>query len=208
MTRDELEAALIRYFHADTLGQAERARLVDAGVAFVADPRRRGGQLGQFAPHDPIGHGLAWWEERQQGSRDLVMPTDLDHALMLLTSEPLLEPLPAPRPHCPPDLVGRWELAGVSPDDTIVVAPPAPRAWILGPDGVLATEGDDRRATWRWRVHEGGNRSLCLGPSFDPLRERWTFVGPDETYAPPPAAAEVDLMSPDATRGFERWRRG
>jgi hypothetical protein len=136
------------------------------------------------------------------------MPTDLDHALMLLTSEPLLEPLPAPRPHCPPDLVGRWELAGVSPDDTIVVAPPAPRAWILGPDGVLATEGDDRRATWRWRVHEGGNRSLCLGPSFDPLRERWTFVGPDETYAPPPAAAEVDLMSPDATRGFERWRRG
>jgi hypothetical protein len=207
VTGPELEAALLRYFHADRLDAGERARLVAAGQEIVADPRRRGGQLGQFAPEDPVGHGLAWWEERQAGATDLVSPSDLDHALMLWTSEPRLAPLPAPRAHCPPDLVGRWELVGISPDDTTVVPPPAARTWILGRDGSLSTEGDPTRATWGWRVHEGASRTLCLGPAFDPLRERWRFVAPDETYAPPPAGNELDLVSPDATRGFDRWRR-
>lgn len=39
------------------------------------------GQVGQFVPEDPLGHGLAWWEERQLGSPELHLPiSELDHA--------------------------------------------------------------------------------------------------------------------------------
>jgi hypothetical protein len=45
----ELEAALARYFFAEDLDAADRARLVAAGLAFVADRPRMRGQVGQFA---------------------------------------------------------------------------------------------------------------------------------------------------------------
>lgn len=203
MTGPELEAALLRYFLAEDLEAADRARLVAAGLALAADRPRMRGQLGQFAPEDPIGHGLAWWEERQRGSPVLRLPiSKLDHALMLITSEPRLDPRPAPRPHCPPELCGRWERTGASRDDVTMEPPRSPRAWTLGADGSVATEGDPERAGWTWRVHEGSFRTLCLGPPHDPLRERWIVL------ALRPDAAELDLASPDTIRGFERWRRG
>ncbi|MCE9578800.1 MAG: hypothetical protein K8W52_37090 [Deltaproteobacteria bacterium] len=200
MTAAELESALLRYFVADELDAAARARLVAAGLELIGDRARVLGQVGLFAPDDPIGHGLAWWEERQRGEPALVLPiTALDQALMLYTSEPRLDPRPRPRAHCPPELRGRWQRIGVSRDDVTVAPPDHPRAWTLGNGGELATEGDPARAGWGWRVHEGSARSLCLGPAGDPLRERWTVLAFDD--------GEMDLVSPDAYRGFERWRR-
>jgi hypothetical protein len=202
MTGPELDAAIRRYFFADELDAAARARLVGEGLALVADPARRLGQVGQFAPEDPIGHGLAWWEERQRGEPHLIQPiSDLDHALMLITSEPRLDPRPRARPHCPPALYGRWELVGISRDELTVDPAPSLRAWTLGADGELATEHDPDRAGWTWRIHEGGMRSLCLGPIDQPLLECWTII--DDRSGD----GELDLTSPEAIRGFERWRR-
>jgi hypothetical protein len=203
MTGEEFFDALVRYFFADDLDAASRARLFEAAIALVEDGARRAGQVGLFRPDDPLGHGLAWWEERQRGAPVLRMPIeDLDHALMLLCSDPTLDPQPAPRPHCPAELRGRWELVGVSADGVTVAAPPAPRAWTLGPDGAFAVEGDPERAEtgWSWRVHEGSFRSLCLGPAWDPLWERWTLRAQRSDV-------EMDLVPPEAIRGFERWRR-
>ncbi len=186
MTRDDLDAALSRWFHAADLGAADRARLIDAALAFVGDPARTGGQVGLFAPDDPVGHGLAWWEDRQGGAGHTVLPiTALDHALMLWTTEPRLDPRPAPRPHCPAELCGGWRSIE------------ARRTWILGADGAL--DGDPAREGWGWRVHEGMIRSLCLGPDYDPLRERWTILDV--------SADQLEVIPPDVIVGSERYAR-
>lgn len=197
MTAAELDAALTRWFFADSLDAATRARLIAAALAFARDRPAMLGQVGQFAPDDPIGHGVAWWEARQRGAGTLVQPiSELDHALMLWTSEPRLDPRPAPRPHCPAELGGRWQLAGTSRDEVTIEPPAAPRTWTLGADGRL--DGDRERAGWGWRVHEGMIRALCLGPEDDPLRERWTILDL--------RGDQLDLIPPDQIRGFERYR--
>lgn len=184
--RTELDAALTRWFVTDGLGTADRARLIDAALAYVHDPVKTGGQVGQFAPDDPIGHGLAWWEDRQRGSSYTVLPiSTLEHALMLWTSEPLLDPRPAPRPHCPRELCGGWRSSD------------PPRTWIL--DGGGALRGDPARDGWGWRVHEGMIRSLLLGPDYDPQRERWTILDL--------SAGALEVIPPDVIVGSERLIR-
>jgi hypothetical protein len=186
VTTTELDAALTRWFLTAGLGAADRARLIDAAVAYVADPARTGGQVGLFAPDDPIGHGLAWWEERQGGAGHTVLPISaIDHALMLWTSEPRLDPRPAPRPHVPRELCGGWRSSE------------PPRSWILDASGAL--RGDPARDGWGWRVHEGMIRSLCLGPDYDPLRERWTILDL--------GADELEVIPPDVIVGSVRYAR-
>src|SRR5262249_55817835 len=143
---------------------------------------------GLFAPDDPVAHGLAWWEDRQRGAGYTVLPISaIDHALMLWTSEPLLDPRPAPRAHTPPELHGGWRTIDLDPA----------RTWILDAGGAL--RGDPARDGWGWRVHEGMIRSLCLGPDYDPLRERWTILEV--------GAAELEVIPPDVIVGSIRLIR-
>jgi hypothetical protein len=183
MSRADFDVLLDRYFIADDATEADRGRLYAAAMAALRDPAMRAGLLAGLRSAGTVAGGLAWWEELR-AERGRGEGGDRASILLLLTSDPALDPRPRPRPYCPPPYVGSWR-----GDDG--------RAWTLDRDGALT--GDPDRPGWTWRIRGGPLPHLCLGPPTAPLREQWLVQRLD--------GDEMDLVPPGASRGHRTWRR-
>jgi hypothetical protein len=182
VTGTDIAALLDRYFDTADLSGAERDRLIAAALAALADPAMRGGLVAGLRSAGTIAGGLLWWEELRAAGG--ATGGDRASVLLLLTSDPSLDPRPRPRPHCPEAYVGTWRA-----DDG--------RSWRLDADGAFA--GDGERAGWTWRIRGGPLPHLCVGPPAQPLREQWLV---ERAHAD-----ALDLIPPGATRGHQTWRR-
>ena len=183
MSRADFDGLLDRYFVADDVIEPDRARLYAAAMSALADPAMRAGLLAGLRSAGTIAGGLAWWEELR-AERGGGVGGDRASILLLLTSDPALDPRPLPRPYCPPPYVGTWRS-----DDG--------RSWRLDRDGAMG--GDGERDGWTWRIRGGPLPHLCLGPREQPLREQWLVRRID--------GDEMDLVPPGSSRGHQSWRR-
>ncbi len=143
--RDELKALLVRYFAGEIRDPMvdELLRELDA---LLEDHAQRRYQVRMFDPENQVSWGEAWREEFSTRR----VPTPTDRALMLAAKS---DRFPPPRPYCPPDLVGSWEM--VTRKGGEVAPDPRPR-WSLVGDGGIRAAGFKDTAN-RWCVHRGPN---------------------------------------------------
>ena len=198
VTRSELEELLSRWFQAENLSPSEVDRLHRAWQEREKDRLYLNMLRRQFDPANLVAGGTAWWEERQQGQHDTVIPiTPTDLVKMWLSFDPLARP-PRARPWCPDLLVGRWRLVGVSANGRDL-APTAPREWTLQPDGRLETVGDPDHDGWTWSAERGISLHLRLLAPLNKLPRIWSTDRVE--------GGEMDLYPPEMDPGFQRWRR-
>ena len=198
---DQFYENLRHFFLADETPHEEVRRLFEYWESFAADEARVRGQaraLFRLENVDPV-FGLAWWEERQQGSTKPIYPiTAIDHANMLISTDPRAGAKPRPRPYCPDNFVGLWHRIGVSEDGETVHEPAEAQSWHLRRDGSLETEGDPKHEGFRWRVHLARNPQLWL-KSPKPARA--------EMFVARQNGDEMDLRHRSSTGAFSRWQR-
>ncbi len=148
--RAEVAALLAEYFVAADARIADR--LHAAIVALAADPSRLNPTKSAFRANSRSCFGQAWKETLSRGQS---LPRMRDLVAWIAVTE---AGYPAPKPYCPPQLVGRWTGGG---------------NWRLDADGTATIDDATLARTKRWCVHRQGDP----GPAGDSL---WLFDEVDD----------------------------
>lgn len=197
LTRRELEDEARRWYRADDLDDHAFDAIERRWREREADEGRISGMHRQIEVHNPMLHGIAWWETRQRGSGQVVRPitdADLFNLSLLLDAGS-----PKPRRFHPDRLVGRWRLVGRGPFTTQIEPVTATDELVLHADGRVETVGARDRNGWTWAGHDLGGLKLLFYPPGEPLPRREVIAGLDERH--------LHLYEPGHVNLLQRWER-